>query len=344
MLLIVAGHYVFNGGLFSESGPLTNDFTSANSIYLSLTGVWGKTGINCFMMITGYYMSTSKITMRKFFKLMGQIYLYRCLLYVILLTVGYENLTPQRLIKLIMPFSSITYGFVPCFIAFWLTIPFWSILVHNLSKRQHLLLLVLLISIYTILDSIPTFGVSFNYVTWFGVIFLVASYIRLYPHPIFNRRFLWGWMTFLFVLAAMASVLVLRLLFHQPGYFFLIDSNKIFAFAVAVCSFLWFKNIDIKYNKVLNAFGAGTFGVLLIHANSDAMRTWLWYDTIDVVGHYSFPLFFLVIYHIGTTLAIFVVCNLIDQFRIATIEKYYLNWYDIKMAKKANAFVSRIIE
>lgn len=68
MLMIVAHHYVVNSGLTSADGPLLTDYTSSNSIFLSLFGAWGKTGINCFLMITGYFMCASKITTRKFVK------------------------------------------------------------------------------------------------------------------------------------------------------------------------------------------------------------------------------------------------------------------------------------
>ena len=343
MLMIVGGHYVCNGGLFGESGPLTKDFYSGNSLYLSLSGFWGKTGINCFMMITGYFMCTSKITLRKFVKLMGQIYFYKLLIYTIFLITGYETLSFTRIFKLAMPFWGISDGFISCFIVFWLTIPFWSILIQNMNKRQHELLLLISIGIYTLLGSIPTFRITYNYVTWFGVLFLIASYIRLYPHPLFEKRTVWGWMTFLSILAAMASVWVLRRVFNQPGYFFLIDSNKIFAVAVAVFSFLWFKNMNLGHNKVINGFGAGTFGVLLIHANSEAMRSWLWYDIVNVIGHYSMPLVSLILYHIGVTLTIYIVCNLIDQIRIATIEKWFLYLYDNKCKTKVENFISKII-
>ncbi len=345
MLMIVAHHYVVNSGLTSTDGPLMSDFTSSNSIFLTLFGAWGKTGINCFMMITGYFMCTSKITIKKFIKLLGQIYLYKLLIFPILLYAGYETLSLSRIIKLLMPFWSISTGFASCFIVFWLTIPFLCILVQSMNKRQHQLLLLLLLGVYTFFGSVPSFSLTYNYVTWFGIIFFTASYIRLYPHPIFDRKSLWGWMTLLSVFLAMASILGQRLLFGERmglGYFFVSDSNKFFAVAVAVSSFLWFKNMNIKYSKVINAFGAATFGVLLIHANSDAMRTWLWKDTVDVVGHYGLPYGQLVLFSVGVVLAIFVICNLIDQLRITTLEKWFFNWYDRKLSAKADKFVNRL--
>ena len=346
MLMIVAHHYVVNSGLTSPDGPLITAPAPANSLYLALFGAWGKTGINCFLMITGYFMCTSKITLRKFIKLMAQIYLYRLLLFPIFLIAGYETISIIRIIKLLMPTWGFTDNFTGCFIGFWLTIPFLNLLVQNMTKRQHELLLLLLLGMFSLLGSIPTFGVAFNYVTWFGVIYFIASYIRLYPQPLFERRRLWGWLSFVCIVMAAASILGFRILmdgrFASYSFFFISDSNKFFAVAVAVCTFLWFKNMDIKYSKVINVIGASTFGVFLIHTNSDAMRTWLWKDTVDVVGHYSMPLGNLMLYSIAVVLVIFAVCNLIDQFRIATLEKCFFRWYDNKMAVKADEWINKL--
>jgi len=127
------------------------------------------------------------------------------------------------------------------------------------------------------------------------------------------------------------------------GYQLVSDSNKIFAVIIAVSSFLWFKKLNIKYSIVINSIGAATFGVLLIHANSDAMRTWLWKNTVDSVGHYiSMGTGELILYSVAVVLSVFIVCNLIDQLRIATLEKLFFNWYDRKLSAKVDTFVSRI--
>lgn len=346
MLMIVAHHYVVNSGLTSTNGPLMTDYNSCNSVFLILFGAWGKTGINCFLLITGYFMCSSKITVRKFLKLLGQLYLYRLIFFVVFFITGYENVTFLRMIRLLMPFWSFGQGFVSCFIGFWLYIPFLSILVQNMNRRQHQLLLLLSLGFYTLFGTIPMFEIDFNYMSWFCILFFIASYFRLHPQPFFEERRIWGKMTLLCFILACASIILMRLFFGEKtglGYKLVEDCNKLFAVMVAVCSFLWFKNMNIRYSKVINAFGAGTFGVFLIHANSSAMRTWLWKDTVDVVGHYNLPFYQLVLFSTGVVLAIFIVCNLIDQLRIATLEKWFFNWYDKKWSAKADAFISRII-
>ena len=80
MLLIVAHHYVVNSGLLSLESPVWNKPTSWQTIFLLDFGAFGKTGINCFLLITGYYMCKSSITPRKYFRLLAQIYFYRIII------------------------------------------------------------------------------------------------------------------------------------------------------------------------------------------------------------------------------------------------------------------------
>lgn len=341
MLMIVAHHYVVNSGLRSEGAPLMMDLTSGNSIFLTLFGAWGKTGINCFLMITGYYMCASQITLRKLVKLLAQILFYNIVIFLLFYAAGYECLSIKRMLKVIIPFWGFKDGFVSCFIIFYLTIPFWNILIKNMTKRQHQLLLILVFSSYTIFGSIPEFVIRFNYITWFGFIYLIASYIRVYPHMVFSKKNLWKLLTIINIILASLSICILQRL-SQNSYFFVIDCNKLFAVSIAICSFLWFKNINLKYSKVINAFGAGTFGVLLIHANSNAMRTWLWIEKLDVIGHFSLPLERLILYSIAVVIAIFIICNLIDQLRMATVEKWLFCWYDEKLSNNADAWIKKL--
>lgn len=275
-------------------------------------------------------MCTSKINLRKFVKLLLWIYIYKISIFTIFLFTGYESLSLVRLAKLISPVWGFNTNFTSCFIGFWLTIPFWNILIHNMNKHQHEILLCLFLGMYTLLGSIPMFEVSMNYVTWFGVIYSIASYIRLYPHPIMANKKFWMIMTLLSITVALCCMVFMSYSIGKGATFFVSDSNKILAVMVAVSSFLWFKNMNIGYSKAINTIGASTFGVLLIHANSNAMRQWLWKDTVDCVGHYSLPPLRLVLYFMSAVTIIFFSCILIDRIRILLIEQPFFRWYDKK--------------
>ena len=320
MLLIVAHHYVVNSGLMErmQESPL-----SPQSIFFYLFGAWGKTGINCFVLITGYFMCKSQITTKKFFKLLFEVLFYNIVIYSIFVLSGYEEISISTLENLI-PARNLYTNFTSCFLVFYLCIPFLNILIHNLDKKKHLLLICLSLFIYTIHGTIPHTYVVMNYVSWFIVLYFISSYLRLYPNKYDMNIQFWLGGVFLSILLSVLSIIAILWLNENygkniPPYKFLSDSNAILALFTGIFSFMYFKNLNIKYSKFINTIGASTFGVLLIHANSDTMRRWLWRDLFDNLGHYNNELFWL--RAIVVTLLIFFVCIIIDYMRIQLIEK-----------------------
>lgn len=82
---------------------------------------------------------------------------------------------------------------------------------------------------------------------------------------------------------------------------------------------MYFKDLKIRHSKLINAVGGSTFGVLLIHANSDTMRKWLWKDVLNNVGWYGTDWIYL--HAILSVAGIFIVCILIDRLRIRLLER-----------------------
>jgi len=87
---------------------------------------------------------------------------------------------------------------------------------------------------------------------------------------------------------------------------------------------MYFKDLNIKQSKLINVIGGGTFGVLLIHANSDTMRQWLWKDLCNNVGHYATNAIY--IHAILVPIAVFTVCSAIEFLRMKTIEKPLIDY------------------
>lgn len=187
---------------------------------------------------------------------------------------------------------------------------------------------------------IPIFKLKMNYVSWFCILYFIASYIRLHTADgLISVKKCGGYAT-LFILLSIVSVLSLLYISSIKGYlykiyFFVSDSNKILALFTAITTFMWFKNMKISYSKWINTIASSMFGVLLIHANSDVMRQWLWKDTLQNANHYGDDFYYL--YAIMCVLIVFITCIIIDQIRIHTIEKYtfkqidkILNKYSLK--------------
>ncbi len=314
MLVIIAHHYVVNSGLMGE---ITPGNMNVNSVFLILFGAWGKTGINCFLLITGYFMCKSQITWRKFLKLLFEVEFYKITFAVIFCAAGYMPFSASAFLKAILPVTQVTDNFTGCFLVFFLLIPFLNILIANMNQKQHLCLLALLLSVYTILPTLFR-QVSFNYVTWFSVLYLLSAFIRLYPHKIFNETKIWALaFSACFALSSL-SVAVLYALKRPDYYFFVSDSNKLPALATAVSLFLFFKNVKIPYSRFINTVASTVFGVFLIHANSDAMRQWLWGDLLKNTEMFGSA--WLIGHAVCSVLGVFIICSLIDLLRIKFIE------------------------
>ena len=329
MLAIVAHHYVVNSGLMG--GAVSEEEFNSRNLFFLLFGMWGKTGINCFVLITGYFMCQQQITLRKFLKLILQVEFYNLVISAVFLLVGFEGFTMKEFCLQLFPVKNVASGFISCFLLFYLSIPFLNVLIYHISRRMHLMLIALCLFTYTIILYVPYGWVSMNYVSWFIVLYFISSYIRMYPESIYrsDSAKVWGWLSLAAVLLAMASVAFLLWCNDafdrtKPVSFLVSDSNAILALLVGVTTFMFFKNLRIPQSRFINAVASTTFGVLCIHANSDAMRQWLWKDTVDCVGHYNDTYYYL--YAPAAVFCIFVVCSFIDYIRIHTVEKWVFSW------------------
>lgn len=333
MLMIIAHHYVVNSGLIQRL--LDSPMTPSSSAML-VFGAWGKTGINCFVLITGYFMCTSSITLRKFLKLYLQIVFWAVVVYFILCTAGLADFSYWVLFKRIAVVYSLPFrDFVSAFLVFYLCIPFLNILIHNMTQNVHLTLIILLVSIYSVMPCIGV-NIEFNYIEWFSILYIIAAYLRLYDIDKIFTHTQWGYFTLAFLLIAIASIISIEYvsknnILNVWVYYFVIDSNKIFALSVSIFSFMWFKTLKIGYSKFINMLGASTFGVLLIHAHSDEMRQWLWGNTVDCVGHFNESVLYTVGYGLASILVIFTVCSAIETMRIKIIEKPMLDFFEYKV-------------
>lgn len=331
MLMIVAHHYVVNSGLFDilREAPL-----SLSSSAMIIFGGWGKTGINCFLLITGYFMCRSDFSWQKLLKLYLQIAFYAIVIYIIFCIAGKERFSPFAAIWGLWPLKNFVNGdFVSCFMMFYLFIPFLNIFLRHLDRDMHRYLIILLLVFYGIVPTIPKVHIDFNYVSWFMAIYIIAAYIRFYGiFPNLSHK-QWGIISILLILLGSISIFSFEVI-HKceyipqfAPYYLMADSNKILPLLISVSSFMYFKDLKIPHSKWINAVGGATFGVLLIHANSDTMRQWLWKETVDCMGHFGTSVVWTVGYASISVLVIFIICAGIDWFRGKYIEPHILSFF-----------------
>ena len=338
MISIVAHHYVVNSGLTAADGVISSNPTSIHALVLLLVGAWGKIGINSFVLITGYFMCKSNITLKKFLKLVCEWLFYKYIIGAIFYLSGYAPFSIKSFIKFIIPIRSIGDGFTSAYVVFFLFIPFLNILVKNINERQHIKLLLLVGFTYVFMATVPFLGVRFNYVSWFMILYLISSYIRLYQKSIYENNTFWGIALFISTLVCSLSVIACDFVFNGNFYMFVADSNQLLAVVEAICAFMFFKNLKMKNSRIINTIASATFGVLCIHAASDEMRSWLWGDFLNVVGAHSNGNGYLHI--VLSVLGVYSVCTIIDIIRNCVLEKPFFKWLDKVLPKLSERYVN----
>lgn len=320
MLVIIAHHYVVNSGLLDV---ISDNMLSSRSLFLLLFGWGGKYAINCFIMITGYFMCKQEITLNKFLKLFLEIEFYKIGIYLIFLITGYSEFSIKDMVKTVLPVYSIGTGFMASYLVFFLFIPYLNILIKGIEEKQYIRLIVLCVLVFTMFPSVLKADVKIGYVGWFMVIYLIAAYIRLYPKPWFDDNRLWGIATIILLILSWGSVIACAWVSNYLGknayYYFVNDSNKVLALFPAIATFMYFRNLKLGYKKWINNIAATTLGVLLIHANSDTMRQWLWRDVLGNVKAYDSE--YLVVHAVLSVIGVYIICVLVDLARIRFIER-----------------------
>ena len=332
MFMIVTHHYVVNFGII-DNFAIGN--TSLNYIFLLLFGMWGKTGINIFIMISGYFMCKSDLTIQRYCKVFSEFLFYHFIIYFLMLFKGYEIVSFNRIFDLffgIFKYANASGSFISSFFIFYLFIPFINKFIQNLTKQEYKHFILLLLFVFTILSTFFSNIFIFGEVFWFIAVYFIGGYLRLYPPLWANSLKASGILLIVSLILSYISVVVM--VFIRPFlkdisiFYFVIDANKIGAVLVGIFMFTTFKNINIQYSKIINLIAKTVFGILMLHANSDAWRQFMWRDLLHVDTSYSLPLMVLISRSIIISAGIFIVCSIIDVLRIYFIEKPIFNNFD----------------
>ncbi len=330
MLMIIAHHYVVNSGVAAH---FNYSHISGNQLFLTLWGWGGKTGINCFLLITGYFMCQKRFTWTKFLKLYLEIKFYKILIFAIFCLSGYQAFSLTELHKTVFNVAyGMGRGFAATFVGLFLLTPFINKLLSVLDKRLHLCLIAVLVTFYSIFGTF--FGNRIGEdLGWYVAVYIIGAYLQLHPHTVFDHKKKMAAAALCSLLLAWASILAITLVRHQtsaaiPLYHFVADANHVLAIVCAVSFFLCFRSLDVGQNRLINTIASGTFGVLLIHAHGDTMRHWLWGDMLDVSGHLGSD--WLWLHAIGSLVMVYTVCVAIDLLRQRWIERPFFAWLRVR--------------
>ena len=343
MIMIVAHHYVVHSPVLQISYVYID---KPDSLFSLIIGAWGKVGINCFVLITGYYVCKSNISLRKLLQLLLEILFYNVFIYIYLIFAGAQDLSVSSLFDTVFMMGNNSYQFAGSFILFYPLIPFINILLRNLSFRKHSLLIILLLFIFSGRATIPNIYVPLNYVTWFAIIYIIGAYFNIQREKLPGFLYKWKPMTVISFVAILIGILSIiqgvelsKITEDQLAWYYLVDANKLLAVIISISLFLLFKSIRIPHSRIINIIAGATFGVLLIHSNCMEMTVYIW-DNIHPETHMFTNTY--CIYAIGCILCLYIICTIIDIGRKYLLEKPLFRLFGSKIDSTENTIKCKI--
>ena len=325
MLMIIAHHYVSHGG-----GVELYDFdnVTGSQLFLELWGWGGKTGINCFLLITGYFMCMQEFTWRKFLKLYLEIKFYTLLFPIVFWALGRQQFSLHYCFETLFGVAvNLGKDFPPSYLALFLLVPFVNRLIRAMDRKTHLRLLLILLLLYTVPG---TFFLNFFFesIGWYVTVYLIGAYLRLYPLPVLGDLKKSSLLATVSLSLGFGSILFFTYTQRSLGlpiYYLLADSNQILAVLCAVALFCLFKSINLGHIRWINAIATATFGVYLIH-DQENVRQWLWGEVFHVKDYYGGD--WLWLHAMCALLAVYAACVILDVLRQRLLEKPLFEWLD----------------
>lgn len=249
--------------------------------------------VNCFVLISGYFTSTSTPTPKKLFKLWLQVEIFSVGIYLILCAVpntGVEFGFGQ-LFSYIMPVMSNQYWFFTCYFVLMIIAPFLNRFINIMEQREFKKCILVLLALFVLIPSFNIYGNNFGTsngysVFWFMILYLVAAYLRRYP----LQKKPYG---VFYIAISVISVFAYTVLNKLNNYLSLFGQARdilsryscITVFTASVCLFLFFLNHPIKtekaWGKLVTKTAAVSFTVYLIHEHP-VIRALLWDNTIKL--------------------------------------------------------------
>lgn len=332
MLLIIAHHSVVHGGALTASGVGGVNRVLA---YLALPG--GKIGFCTFVVISTWFLVDKEFQWKHFLNTWLQVFWFSVVFTLIAHFFG-VSMGWRSWLSVLFPIAGNSHGFAATYLAFYLLVPFLSMIRQNVDKRQ-LAFLVALLFYYEVCTYI--FQVIFDYhviilsseLTLFVLIYFVSLYIKRYT-KLSEKRFYNVKSSISLLLGAFVIWISVFVIYYHiiPKY-----NGTLIANVLAVLSnnetsilyilagyifFFFFFSLDVCTSTIINKTARRAFGVLLFH-DHNFFREVLWKRFLHSADFYGSVLFGGWI--LGATIGIYLVGMMIDWGRECMIHSIISN-------------------
>lgn len=317
MFLIVLGHAMVHGHVLDTLSP-----NSINYYIVNILRAFLSVHVNCFVLISGYFLCTYKFRLSKVFFIWWQTFFWSVTLYIFVCISGIVPFEIESLLRACLPVTQQRYWFVTTYLLMYVLIPLLNAAIHTMSQRQHAFFIATFFFIYIVLQNLffwKKFTSTNSYdPLFFAFLYMIAAYFRLYPAKRTQLRyFLCYFLVCLFsaIWKIGMELFTNKIVGESMGDSIFLSYSSITMVIASASLFRFFEGLSITNRlaqKVVTLLSSLTFGVYLIHEQPE-IRAFLWEKLLRPGNYVQSP--FLILFLLGIALFVFLLCALLEYLR-----------------------------
>jgi len=133
MLMVVTLHFLGHGGVLANVRLF-----SANYFVAWMIESLAYVAVNCFVLISGYFLVNSKFKVNKLVTLYGQIWFYSVVIYLLFSVFGHVEFEPKVFTCCLLPISTKQYWFATNYVVLYLFSPFLNIAIRAMTVSSQI--------------------------------------------------------------------------------------------------------------------------------------------------------------------------------------------------------------
>ena len=275
-VMVVSHHFVVKGnGIVPESS-----FAFSQILYMILLP-WGKIGVNCFILLSGYFLSKKPAGTSRVLRLVWTVTIYS-IISQLLLMFGPLDAEPLDWKAALLPIAYNTVGwFVGPFLAMTILSGAINKMLEHLEHADWVRLMFSFAGVSLLCTNVlPHSTFVVDQFVWFVFLYIIGAYLRQYPARwMQNRRLLLLLNEAAAALLFLAQAMIRVLVKGNPSKLYLSNyyaenGNSVFCLVCAVLLFLLCRSIRLQ-NSVVNWVAGSCFGIYLL-TDCTALGTLFW--------------------------------------------------------------------
>lgn len=284
---IVIGHYcIYGGKLATPCSRIASDVIAAGES-------WGYWGVDLFILITGYFLSSNNDT-KKLVLYLVRFYVQVWTTSVICLLLYFLYYRPELdvglVIESIFPIGYGIWWFATYYFTLVLFSPFLNVMLSHLSKKQHTVLIFLMLSLWSFSIVLPKSKFGYSYIESFVMLYVIGAYIRKYYEEGCKHKYLCILVAVLLLLMP-ASIFSLQYVVSwvpslPKNYYYFVSERSPLTISAAVATFLFVLSKKTFHSTLVNRIATTTFGIYLFTDNP-LTRYVIWKDLVKTEAQFE---------------------------------------------------------